>query len=349
MARLSGSTSYLPGLGPRRLFPRLRSAWRAAVAIMMVASIGVTGCAITAAPEDVGGALTELSGDSRSQSHEADPPEADPRVLAGSGNGEDVDARVRIALSKTTALAALADLDVKGRAPKTGYDRDQFGPAWADVDRNGCDTRNDILARDLTDEKFKEGTRDCVVLAGNLDDPYTAQAIAFQRGQGTSDDVQIDHVVALSDAWQKGAQRISADDRKKLANDPLNLLAADGPTNAAKGDGDAATWLPPNKAFRCQYVARQIAVKKTYELWVTKAEKHAMKRVLSSCDAERLPQGGLKPKVTLVSEPKPTQKSTSVRYESCAAAQAAGAAPVHAGDPGYGRHLDRDGDGTACE
>ncbi|UOY01912.1 HNH endonuclease family protein [Blastococcus sp. PRF04-17] len=145
---------------------------------------------------------------------------------------------------RTTALAALAAVEVKGRAPRTGYDRGNFGSGWVDTDRNGCDTRNDILARDLTGETFKPGTRDCVVLTGSLADPYSARTIGFQRGQDTSDDVQIDHVVALSDAWQKGAQGLDAGRRIAFANDPLNLLAVDGPLNMQKGDGDAASWLP---------------------------------------------------------------------------------------------------------
>lgn len=185
--------------------------------------------------------------------------------------------------SYSAAEQALENLAVKGRAPKTGYSRDQFGQRWADVDHNGCDTRNDILNRDLTNKTFKPGTHDCVVLTGTLSDPYTGNTIAFQRGIKTSEAVQIDHVVALSDAWQKGAQQLSAEVREQFANDPLNLLAVDGPTNAKKSDGDAATWLPPNKAFRCDYVARQIFVKEKYALWVTAAEKNAMESVLSSC------------------------------------------------------------------
>ena len=172
---------------------------------------------------------------------------------------------------------------MKGRAPKTGYSRDEFGPAWADVDRNGCDTRNDILARDLTSERFKPGTNNCVVTAGILADKYTGTTINFTRGQDTSSDVQIDHIVPLSDAWQKGAQQLSANLRKELANDPLNLMAADGPTNSAKGDKDAATWLPPNRAFRCEYVARQTSVKAKYELWVTPAEHNAIAGILDDC------------------------------------------------------------------
>src|SRR5947199_120048 len=89
-----------------------------------------------------------------------------------------------------------------------------------------------------------------------------AAAAGVVRGQRTSAAVQIDHVVALSDAWQTGAQLLPALERARLANDPVELLAVDGPTNEAKGDGDAATWLPPNKPFRCAYVARQIAVKR---------------------------------------------------------------------------------------
>ncbi|MCU1566970.1 MAG: deoxyribonuclease [Pseudarthrobacter sp.] len=182
------------------------------------------------------------------------------------------------------ALVQLESIPVKGRAPKTGYTRDEFGPAWADTDRNGCDTRNDILARDLTDETFKPGTNNCVVATGRLADKYTGTTITFTRGQDTSSDVQIDHIVALSDAWQKGAQQLNTDQRKELANDPLNLIAADGPTNSAKGDKDAATWLPPNKAFRCEYVARQTAVKAKYSLWVTQAEHDAIARTLQGCN-----------------------------------------------------------------
>lgn len=194
----------------------------------------------------------------------------------------------------TLAVDVLGKLPIKGRAPKTGYSRDQFGPAWtdgADVPggHNGCDTRNDILARDLDGEQFKPGTHDCVVLSGSLDDPYTAQRLGFTRGQDTSGAVQIDHIVALSDAWQKGAQQLTADQRIQLANDPLNLQATDGPTNVQKGDGDAATWLPPARGYRCTYVARQIAVKFKYRLWVTQAEHDAMLGILAECPHEQLP------------------------------------------------------------
>lgn len=180
------------------------------------------------------------------------------------------------------ALDALERLDVKGRAGKDNYHREAFGQAWLDVDRNGCDTRNDILRRDLSDSVFTEGST-CGIAAGRFHEPYTAQHVDFRRGSESSRAVQIDHVVALADAWQKGAQQLTPSQRQSLANDPLNLIAADGPANQQKGAGDAATWLPKNKSIRCHYVARQISVKAAYSLWVTEAEKDAMRRVLGSC------------------------------------------------------------------
>ena len=99
--------------------------------------------------------------------------------------------------------------------------------------------------------------------------------------------MQIDHVVALGDAWVTGAQQLTPTERTTLANDPLNLLAVDGPTNSAKRDADAASWLPPNKAYRCTYVARQVAVKSRYHLWVTAAETVQIARVLAGCSRAR--------------------------------------------------------------
>lgn len=183
------------------------------------------------------------------------------------------------------ARDALAALPTKGRAPKTGYKRSQFGDGWAKS--GGCDTRNVILRRDLANTVL--GDDNCKVQAGALSDPYTGQRIAFKRGANSSGAVQIDHVVALSNAWQTGAQQLSSEQRISLANDPLELLAVDGPANQQKGDGDAATWLPSNKPFRCQYIARQIAVKKKYSLWVTPPERTAMERILASCPEQRLP------------------------------------------------------------
>jgi hypothetical protein len=190
------------------------------------------------------------------------------------------------------ARVAIEYLLVKGRAPKTGYSRQAFGPAWADVDRNGCDTRNDILKRDFEQAEFKPRTRECVVLWGVLRDPYSGEVIVFERGDDTSAFVQVDHVVSLSNAWQTGMFRATPDDRRAFGNDPLNLLAVKGALNQQKGDADAATWLPPVKGYRCQFVARQIAVKRRYNLWLTRPEKDAMLRVLKNCPGETLPGDG---------------------------------------------------------
>ena len=191
------------------------------------------------------------------------------------------------AADSTTSAAsvALKSLTIKGRAPKTAYSRAQFGAGWTTT--GGCDTRNVILRRDLTGISPDKG---CIVISGSLADPYTGRTIRFLRGASTSSDVQIDHVVALSNAWQTGAQQLSQDRRIELANDSLELLAVDGPTNIQKSDGDAATWLPPNKAYRCQYVARQIAVKLKYQLWLTAAESETMATTLQTCPSQTLPK-----------------------------------------------------------
>jgi hypothetical protein len=191
--------------------------------------------------------------------------------------------------SVVSGLSIIEAQVTKGRAAKTGYSRAQFGQTWADVDRNGCDTRNDILKRDLTGEVFKEKTRECVVLSGTLVDPFSGETINFVRGNVSSMEVQIDHVVAMSNAWQTGAFKLSVKERTAFANDPMNLLAVKGRLNSQKGDGDAATWLPPLKSFRCDYVARQIAVKIKYKLWFTAPEKEAMIRILKSCPEKALP------------------------------------------------------------
>ena len=268
-----------------------------------------------------------------------------------------------------TALAAVAGLEVKGRAPKTGYDRLHFGHAWADADRNGCDTRNDMLRRDLTALEMKGGTDICVVLAGALaPDPYTGARVAFVRG-GASE-VDIDHVVALSDAWQKGAQQWEPRKRLAFANDPLNLLAVDAGANRQKGDGDTATWLPSNRSYRCAYVARQVSVKAKYEVWVTAAERDAMVRVLSGCPDQGLLTSSaptiapIRPPAPPSQQPAPPpaqpsppaagvpsqQGASDPRVDTCKEAKAAGHGPyVQGTDPEYAWYRDADSDGTVCE
>ena len=289
---------------------------------------------------------------------------ADPTSVTAASEAASV-AITDTSATNTLAVTLLGTLAVKGKAPKTGYDRvGDFGTAWLDVDRNGCDTRNDVLSRDLTGV-VKSGT--CKVMTGTIVSPYTNATIGFVRGASTSALVQIDHVVPLANAWQTGAQQLSQAQRVTLANDPLNLLAVDGRSNEQKSDGDTATWLPANKSYRCHYVARQISVKATYGLWVTQAERDAMTRILDTCPSEPALTSGFAPAPAPAAAPAPEPAPAApapaapapaapapaapsdVYYENCTAVKAAGAAPIHPGDPGWQSKFDRDKDGVGCE
>lgn len=184
------------------------------------------------------------------------------------------------ATQSTAPLAStlLAELPIKGRAPKTGYSREQFYSGWPDIE--GCSLRQRIIKRELGSTAQLDG---CNVIAGSFTEPYTGQHLTFISKQQLSKSIQIDHIVALSDAWQKGAQQLTPDARYQIATDPLNLIAADASANMTKSDGDAATWLPSNKSFRCEYVARQVSVKYKYHLWVTQAEHDAIAGLLATC------------------------------------------------------------------
>lgn len=258
-----------------------------------------------------------------------------------------------------TALEVLALLPVS--APDTGmeYQRtQQFGEAWLDVDANGCSTREDILLRDLSNTVLNG----CKVMSGMVVDPYSGNVLQFVRGNDTSMLVQIDHIVALYNAWTSGAQHLTQDQRQRLANDPTNLLAVSEATNQAKGASDAATWLPPLTDVHCEYAARQISVKYAYQLSVTSAERDALAGVLRVCPEQPAyrswlgaPSAALgfvspQPVAAPTSSPAvPTDGSASVYYENCSAAHAAGASNLPVGAPGYRPELDRDLDGIACE
>jgi hypothetical protein len=236
-----------------------------------------------------------------------------------------------------TALQLLSSLAIKGRAPMTGYTRAQFGDAWTDdnddpLGHNGCDTRNDILRRDLNPVTVDPASHGCTVLNGSLSDPYTAATIAFTRG-ATSTAIQIDHVVPLGDAWVTGAQQWTSQQRIDLGNDPLNLLAVSGPQNESKGDADAASWLPPNKAYRCAYVARQVAVKSKYKLWVTSAEHNAMAAILTVCPTQLAPvEGGSAAVESPTSAPPPTRSTVVSPGAYCSTAGASAASATGAAE-----------------
>ena len=272
------------------------------------------------------------------------------------------------------AQSALALLPVKGRAPLTGYDRSQFGQAWADVDRNGCDTRNDVLRRDLT-AVIEPGTHGCVVLSGTLADPYSGRTIAFVRGRVHVGAVQIDHVVALGDAWQTGAQQWTPPGAQRSPTTRANCSRSTAPSTSRRATATRRPGYRPPSAYRCTYVSRQIAVKQAYGLWVTAAEHDAMARVLAGCPGATAPPVPSTtapppssaapapttptPVASTPAAPAPAPATTApapppadpggVYYTNCAAARAAGAAPLYRGQPGYRPGLDRDGDGIACE
>lgn len=214
-----------------------------------------------------------------------------PCLGPGAGYGWKVGGNLRALLSgappaelpDTPSARRLERLAVRTDTGYRHYRREEFGPAWADTDRNGCDTRNDILGRDLKNPVFKAKTHHCVVLSGTLNDPYTGETIEFRRGKNTSQEVQIDHVVALADAWRSGAYRWTARERAEFANDTENLLAVDGPQNVAKGASDISEWVPPNSSFRCAYAKQQILVKSKWKLSVSAAEKRAFGQILRRC------------------------------------------------------------------
>ncbi|GED97487.1 hypothetical protein nbrc107697_15260 [Gordonia crocea] len=186
----------------------------------------------------------------------------------------------------TAALTKMLKLPVRNRVSMQGYSRAAFGPLWDDnVDvefgHNGCNTRDDVLRRDLTDVVMRAGN--CFVSTGTLFDRYTAATIRFVRGPTTSGQVEIDHLVSLANAWTTGARFLDDATRRNLANDPRNLQAVGRAINQDKGPMDAAVFLPPNRAYRCTYVNRQIDVKLAYRLWITQKEAAAMRAVLLAC------------------------------------------------------------------
>lgn len=286
--------------------------------------------------------------------------------------------RVDSAETANAAFSKLQTLPVKDSASAVPFSRDEFGQEWSDdvaveSGHNGCDTRDDILRRDLTKVTLTPGSKGCAVSSGTLNDLYTGRTAALSRLGSINSGAHIDHVVSLPGAWQTGAQNLSAEQRRNLANDPRNLQAVEASTATAKNDGDAAAWLVPDVAYRCTYVSRQIDVKAAYSLWVTQGEKAAMTRVLTSCGAAPLPAATSTPSETRT--PSPTTPNDAVpdasreyvpapapiyappapdgggavSYGSCAEARAAGAAPIYAGQPGYSTKLDRDRDGIACD
>lgn len=177
---------------------------------------------------------------------------------------------------------ALGGFGKPGTERHPDYERVKFGDGWLDTDSNGCDTRNDILARDLAKPVIDSDK--CTVLSGTLADLYTGKSIPFTRGAATSSLVQIDHIVPLALAWEEGAWKWSDEKRKAFANDPVNLRAVDGPTNSGKGAKSIGEWLPPAAGAHCTYVALYVAVHDKYELTMAERDQVAARKLIAACD-----------------------------------------------------------------
>lgn len=209
---------------------------------------------------------------------------ADLSLLAG-GSLTDKVAVEAPTESQDRAAVALAKVRVAklqtAPAANVDYRRSDFGPGWKTV--RGCDMRNRALARDLVEERFKPGTRDCVVESGILvEDLYSGRRVEFVKGGPLANSLDIDHVVPLSYAAQHGAHGWSADRRESFANDPSNLLAVDAATNREKGDDGPSEWLPVASG-RCVYVAAFVNVATEYRVTVTEADKSRIEKVLAGC------------------------------------------------------------------
>lgn len=253
-----------------------------------------------------------------SENHARVSPEAsvqDDEKPAGDGaDGSDSSPSTADPQMTGEAQSALAGLAVRSKERRTGYDPQLFDSS-SDADDNGCDTRNDVLRRDLKDLVVQAGTQGCTVAAGHFDDEYLGESYDFERG---STKIEIDNVVSLSNAWQTGASDLSVAQLREFGNDPLNLLAVSSRLKRQKAEGDAAAWLPPNEDYQCEYVSRQIAVKQKYGLWVAAAEKDAMETVLETCADQSTfnedvnwPQPGEGDDVTTESDAEPSQSESS--------------------------------------
>jgi hypothetical protein len=191
-------------------------------------------------------------------------------------------------LDPAAATAALGQLRVAAKGSLAGYEREcgngagcVFGPAWADVDGNGCDQRDDVLHRDLTGIAVRAGTHGCVVASGTLHDPYTGTTVRFTKAD--AGEVPIDHVVPLAAAWTEGAASWTERKREDFANDLDNLIATTREQNSAKGDSTAEEWVPPDPAYGCSYATVVVTVKREYGLSVTAAEAAALGSLLATC------------------------------------------------------------------
>jgi ferredoxin len=214
------------------------------------------------------------------------------QVTTASGRGDRfvADADVPTVAPGVDILAGIPLIPVRVR--EHDYRRAAFGDAWTDDNtapggHNGCDTRNDILDRDLVDKTFTAIKRcPTAVATGTLHDPYTNDTIPFTRGNQVGASVQIDHIVPLALAWDLGASDWTDDMRRRFANDPANLLAVQGQANQDKGDAEPADWMPPNHAFWCQYSVQFAAVLRGYALPIDDRSAVVLRDAATTCPTD---------------------------------------------------------------
>lgn len=195
------------------------------------------------------------------------------------------------------ALQALDGIDVTPATRIPAYNRkEQFTPggkgtSWPDIAGTGCNTRDDILAAQLTNVVRNEK---CQVVTGTLDDPYTGNVIDFERDVtvngkkvgGNSMAVQIDHKYPLKKFWEGGAWKWTLEERVAAANDPLNLVASDGPANNFKSAKGPSEWMPStsgNAAYDCTFATDVVTVLVKYDLTATKADIASLRSTLTTC------------------------------------------------------------------
>ncbi|SEG36156.1 Protein of unknown function [Actinacidiphila yanglinensis] len=259
---------------------RIRTTRALACTAVLAATLGVAGCKDTTISVD-----GPSGGPTDSASAGSGPVASNGRAVSPLDNPDGTRtglAAITSAADKAKAVALIKKVATKGRGPKTGYSRDEFGSAWIDsapggvaFSHNGCGTRDDLLKRDGDDVRYRSGSK-CVVSTMKLDDPYTGKVIDWTKTHATT--IQIDHVMPLSYDWQMGAAHWTKGKREDIANDPLNLIPVDGSMNESKGDSGPASWLPPNKQIRCSYSVRVAQVSLKYDLPVTSADKDMMLR-----------------------------------------------------------------------
>lgn len=195
--------------------------------------------------------------------------------------------RLRVQIRPAEASRLLRQLPTVDDTPADAYDRDAYGEAWADVDHNGCNQRDDVLMRDVVEGTVTVGSQDGCdhdVLAGAWRDPYTGKLLRFDdlKDLVQAQSITIDHLVPLAEAHRSGADTWDSERRMLFANDLANLLAVDGGANSSKGDQDPANWEPPAVVW-CDYALVWVQVKSEWDLGVDSVERAVLQRRLSSC------------------------------------------------------------------